>query len=81
MIVRTVALTAPGSADALDEQLETVSAQIAPGLFRSLEISLPHEIQISRRLAHRQEPRYWRGPPHDLARGRLKDRRNLLARV
>ena len=34
-------------ADALDEQLETVSAQIAPVLLRSLEIRLPHGIRIS----------------------------------
>ena len=56
VIVRTVALIAPSQesrrkqsykcGDALDEQLETVSAQIAPGLFRSPEISLPHGIQI-----------------------------------
>jgi hypothetical protein len=53
-----VALVAPGlgesrseqsykCGDALDEQLETVSAQIAPGLSRSLEISLSHGIRIS----------------------------------
>jgi hypothetical protein len=35
--------------DGLDEQFETVSAQIAWGLFRSPVIGLPHEIQISSR--------------------------------
>jgi hypothetical protein len=34
VIVRTVALIARGAGDALDEQLETVSAQIAPGAFQ-----------------------------------------------
>jgi hypothetical protein len=34
--------------DALDEQLETVSAQQLRGLSRSIEISLPHEIRISK---------------------------------
>jgi hypothetical protein len=34
--------------DALDEQLETVSALIAPGAFQPPEISLPHGLQISR---------------------------------
>jgi hypothetical protein len=58
VIAHTVGLIAPvpgsrcgqsyKSCDDLDEQLETVSAQIAPGLFRSPEISLPHRIQISR---------------------------------
>ena len=32
--------------DALDEQLETVSALIAPGAFQPPEISLPHGLQI-----------------------------------
>src|ERR1700747_1580495 len=51
VIVHTVGLIAPvpgfrceqsyKSCDDFDEQLETVSAQIAPGLFRSPEISLP----------------------------------------
>src|SRR5260370_26025893 len=34
----------------LDEQLETILAQIAPGLFSSPEISLPHAIQSSSRV-------------------------------
>ena len=34
----------------LDEQLETILAQIAPGLFRSPEISLPHAIQAPSRV-------------------------------
>jgi hypothetical protein len=50
----TLIASSPGSrrkrsyncGDALDEQFETVSAQIAPGAFRSPEISLPHAIQI-----------------------------------